>query len=197
MTEVGKILKERPSKHGEFAENSRATWEIMRTLQQERNWPTLSDQQRHSLYMIAHKMARIAAGDPAETDHWDDIAGYATLVADRLRNPVTPYDGRDVYSALAVAWNMPREDAKAQVQAIMAKQLRAKAVTEGQRTMEQDLAGAPAAGAEAGRSAEPSKLSQRLPRSSQGSPEDGGQHASADALAVELEADIAKALNPT
>jgi hypothetical protein len=192
---VKTILEERPSKHGEFAENSRATWEIMRTLQHERNWPTLSDQQRHSLYMIAHKMARIVAGDPAEPDHWDDISGYATCVADRLRKPVVPYDGHDVYSALAVAWNIPREDAKAQVQAIMAKQIRSKAVSEGQRTMQQEIAGAPAAGAEAGRSAEPSKLSQRLPRSSQGSPEDGGQHASADALAAELEADIEAALN--
>ncbi len=34
--------------------------------------------------MIAHKLARICNGDPDYGDSWRDIAGYATLVADRL-----------------------------------------------------------------------------------------------------------------
>lgn len=34
--------------------------------------------------MIAHKLARIAVGDPDVNDHWDDIAGYATLVSQRM-----------------------------------------------------------------------------------------------------------------
>lgn len=34
--------------------------------------------------MIAVKIARILVGDCNHPDHWHDIAGYATLVADRL-----------------------------------------------------------------------------------------------------------------
>ena len=40
--------------------------------------------QREALEMIQHKVARILNGDPTYTDNWIDIAGYATLVANRL-----------------------------------------------------------------------------------------------------------------
>jgi len=40
-----------------------------------------SDGQIEALEMICVKMARILAGDPDHADHWDDIAGYARLVA--------------------------------------------------------------------------------------------------------------------
>jgi hypothetical protein len=33
--------------------------------------------------MIAHKIGRIIAGDPDFRDHWDDLAGYATLIAQK------------------------------------------------------------------------------------------------------------------
>ena len=45
---------------------------------------TLSYQQLEALEMICHKIARIVAGDPDFADHWRDIAGYATLVANEL-----------------------------------------------------------------------------------------------------------------
>jgi hypothetical protein len=41
--------------------------------------------QRESLDMIAHKIARILNGNPNVHDHWHDIAGYATLVANDLK----------------------------------------------------------------------------------------------------------------
>ena len=44
----------------------------------------LSPDQAEALDMIAHKIARILNGDPNHHDHWHDIAGYATLIADRL-----------------------------------------------------------------------------------------------------------------
>jgi len=40
--------------------------------------------QDEALDMIAHKIGRIVNGDPDYEDSWRDIAGYATLVADRL-----------------------------------------------------------------------------------------------------------------
>jgi hypothetical protein len=39
---------------------------------------------RESLDMISNKIARIVNGNPSEPDHWIDIAGYATLIANRL-----------------------------------------------------------------------------------------------------------------
>jgi hypothetical protein len=37
-----------------------------------------------SLEAIAAKIARILAGNARETDHWQDIAGYATLVVRQI-----------------------------------------------------------------------------------------------------------------
>ena len=44
----------------------------------------LSPDQDDALTMIAVKISRIVNGDPDYSDNWRDIAGYATLVADRL-----------------------------------------------------------------------------------------------------------------
>ena len=48
-------------------------------------WAKLTDPQKEALEMIAHKIGRILAGRPAFRDQWDDIAGYAKLVAYRCR----------------------------------------------------------------------------------------------------------------
>jgi len=48
-------------------------------------WSYLSPTQREALDMTAHKIGRILAGDPDHKDHWDDIAGYTTLVAKELK----------------------------------------------------------------------------------------------------------------
>jgi len=168
---IDNILLERPSKHGEFTENSRATWEIMRSLQRERNWATLKDEQRHALYMIAHKMARIVAGDPNEHDHWDDIMGYASCVVTRLRKPVKPYDGNDIYSALAVGWNVPIDVARSRVQELLMQR-------------RQESNGAHSRSAELPAEGRLSKLPGDLPTRRNGgenyrpnTPEDGGHHA--------------------
>lgn len=106
------LIDSRQGTHGEFNENSRATWEIVRALQAERNWSVLPDNMKHALYMIAHKMGRIVAGNPEEPDHWDDIAGYATLVSQRIAKDVPPINIRtDLYAALAVGWDCSREEA--------------------------------------------------------------------------------------
>jgi hypothetical protein len=44
----------------------------------------LSAMQREALDMIAHKIARILNGNPDVHDHWHDIVGYASLVAENL-----------------------------------------------------------------------------------------------------------------
>jgi hypothetical protein len=44
----------------------------------------LASDQKEALDMIVHKIARILNGNPNVHDHWHDIAGYATLIANRL-----------------------------------------------------------------------------------------------------------------
>lgn len=107
------LLAERGKTHGEYAEHARCTQSILRVLQAERGYPALSDMQKETLHMIAHKMGRIVTGNPDLADHYDDIAGYAKLISQRLEKPVEPVDiTKDIYTALAFAWGCSREEAK-------------------------------------------------------------------------------------
>lgn len=47
--------------------------------------------QEEAIFMILHKVARIANGDPNYVDSWRDISGYATLVVNELK--AKGYDG--------------------------------------------------------------------------------------------------------
>lgn len=87
-TDTEKLLAERATTHGEYAEHARITQGIMNLIVGSRNWPALTPIQRESLHMIAHKMGRICEGDPNHADHWDDISGYAVLVSQRLPKPM-------------------------------------------------------------------------------------------------------------
>lgn len=82
---VDKILEERGERYGDFANHAQITQEIKGIMRSMKNWNRLSNSQAEALEMIAHKMARILNGDPNYIDNWDDISGYATLVANELR----------------------------------------------------------------------------------------------------------------
>lgn len=76
------ILEERSRTHGDFRNHAFISQSLKDLILLE-----LNDDVRKSfvvvegIEMICHKLARIAAGDPLFKDHWDDIAGYATLVS--------------------------------------------------------------------------------------------------------------------
>ena len=78
------LLAERKSTHGEYRDHARYTQAIKAILHGSPNWSGMSDHQKETLEMIAHKIGRILAGDPDFDDHWKDISGYAKLTADRL-----------------------------------------------------------------------------------------------------------------
>lgn len=85
-SDVTAILAERGSRYGKFTDHAEVTQTfkaIFRARMGEK-WDALADDQKEALEMIAHKLARIANGDPDYADSWVDIAGYAKLVADRL-----------------------------------------------------------------------------------------------------------------
>ena len=87
---VTTILNERGVIYGAFRDNARLAQALKRVMaeQAEDLGKTFADDQWEALEMISTKISRIVTGDPESVDQWDDIAGYATLVADRLRGVV-------------------------------------------------------------------------------------------------------------
>ena len=83
---VDKTLDARAEMYGKFKDGAALMQSIKRTLADHaaKHGKTFADDQWEALEMIVHKIGRIVNGDPDVTDHWVDIAGYATLIAERL-----------------------------------------------------------------------------------------------------------------
>ena len=83
---INEILAERGKTHGDFKDHAKTAQRLKFTLrEQSKDWQIdFSYTQQEALEMICHKIARIVAGDPNFADHWRDIAGYSTLVANEL-----------------------------------------------------------------------------------------------------------------
>jgi len=82
--ETTELLAERGKTHGDFTKHAEITQGLKQLMMAEPTYRKLSVVQQESLEMIQHKIGRILAGNPDHKDHWDDIAGYAKLVSDRL-----------------------------------------------------------------------------------------------------------------
>jgi hypothetical protein len=87
---VDEILGSRAKTYGAFRDNACLAQALKRSMADHAQdlGNTFADDQWEALEMIATKVSRIVTGDPNSIDQWDDIAGYATLVADRLRGVV-------------------------------------------------------------------------------------------------------------
>jgi hypothetical protein len=86
---IDKTLAERGARYGKFVDHSFYAQSLKCVMARSPNWPTMKDDQREALEMVAHKIARILSGDPNYADNWHDIMGYAKLVDDRLSTGVT------------------------------------------------------------------------------------------------------------
>jgi hypothetical protein len=84
---IDDILDSRATDYGTFADNSRLAQALKRAMADHASdhGRTFADDQWEALEMIASKMSRIVNGNPDKVDNWDDIAGYAKLISDRLR----------------------------------------------------------------------------------------------------------------
>jgi hypothetical protein len=97
---VDAILSEREKTHGDYAKTMELFREMTRAFERAfsgdsdfRSPPNDVIEYRRrdrsiavsTAQMICMKLARIACGDPTFVDHWDDIGGYAKLMADLLR----------------------------------------------------------------------------------------------------------------
>jgi len=87
---IEKILEDRAKTHGDFAKHAQYTQRIKNVMKDTINWLALTHADKEALEMIAHKIGRILAGNPNEADHWDDIAGYAKLVGNQIRERAAP-----------------------------------------------------------------------------------------------------------
>lgn len=96
MASTEETLKERGERYGKFTGHAEITQKLKATMLQgvhmhpettervKSRVAKMQHDQIECLEMIAHKIGRILNGDPNYGDSWRDIAGYATLVADRL-----------------------------------------------------------------------------------------------------------------
>ena len=84
------ILTERGKNYGPFADHAEITQTLKAVIEKHLLFRAiaLTFDEQEALDMICHKIGRIVNGNPHHSDSWDDIAGYARLVADRLRGVV-------------------------------------------------------------------------------------------------------------
>lgn len=85
-TSIQATLKERGKRYGSFNEHARITQNIKRAMVDSTNWNVLSDSQKESLEMVAHKIGRILNGDCNYLDSWVDIEGYTHLIVEELQS---------------------------------------------------------------------------------------------------------------
>ena len=86
VTDITTILAERRSQYGDFSVHAVLTQRLKAVAWSDvGGYSSLTDVQREAVDMILHKIGRILAGNPNHRDHWDDIAGYAKLVSDRIK----------------------------------------------------------------------------------------------------------------
>lgn len=83
------VLKERGTRYGRFINQAGIAQGIHAVLDygmriSGKTKQDFSVDELEAVNMIVNKLGRIFNGDPHYSDSWRDIAGYATLVADRL-----------------------------------------------------------------------------------------------------------------
>jgi len=81
---VDTVLTERGNDYGDYASKAQFIQGVKYLMRTSPSWEAMDADMRESMEMIAHKMGRVVYGDPTHKDNFVDIAGYATLVADRL-----------------------------------------------------------------------------------------------------------------
>jgi hypothetical protein len=90
MNDIEEILKERQSIYGSFGTHSVLSQGMKDVARTSEGWHNLPPYQKEALELIFHKIARICNGVDAGyyLDNFVDIAGYATLVVDHLKETV-------------------------------------------------------------------------------------------------------------
>jgi hypothetical protein len=87
---IDAILAERGQEYGKFISHASITQDLKTSLRfhAHTHQKEMEVDQLEAIDMICHKLGRIVNGNPNNIDSWDDIAGYAKLVSDRLRGEI-------------------------------------------------------------------------------------------------------------
>ena len=84
MTDIRTTLEDRGNSYGEYADGTKIAMNLYGRCQAAPRWSDMNPGQQYAMFMFCAKMARLLNGDPNHKDTWLDIAGYATLVHDRI-----------------------------------------------------------------------------------------------------------------
>ena len=90
------IIESRQDSHGDYATKAEFIQQLKCMMAGSFSWHLMTPSEQESLDNIAQKIGRICFGNPHFKDHWDDIAGYAVLVADQseeVESTDEPEDG--------------------------------------------------------------------------------------------------------
>jgi len=96
MNNIEQTLAERETSHGDYRDHAHTAQSIKNVMLSSTKWQSLSDPQKESLDMIAHKVGRILNGDPNFIDSWRDLAGYAMLIVNILQTTEGATDNKIV-----------------------------------------------------------------------------------------------------
>ena len=77
------LLETREHTHGSFDDNAIISQALKNMFRAGAGWKNLTDIEREALDMICLKFSRILSGRSMSKQHWEDVAGYATLVLER------------------------------------------------------------------------------------------------------------------
>lgn len=82
---LNEVLAARGSNYGTFMDNATHAQVLKDLIRTMPKYKALEMDQREALDNILQKIARMLNGKPEYADNWVDIAGYATLVVNRLQ----------------------------------------------------------------------------------------------------------------
>ncbi len=83
---IENMLVNRGKAYGNFYENASTIQHLKEVVfEHAKDWNKMQPDVRQALEMICTKIGRILSGDAGHVDTWEDIAGYAVLVADRIK----------------------------------------------------------------------------------------------------------------
>lgn len=95
MSDLKKVLDERGANYGDFTHQAGLSQGLKQMCFNHLDQVNPAGARKFTPYMaeglemILHKVARIVNGEPFHLDSWRDIAGYATIVADRVEAAVS------------------------------------------------------------------------------------------------------------
>ena len=82
---IEKILEEREKAYGGFEKVAFVSQSLKSAVRYEKGWTELYMFEQEAIEMILHKIARIVNGGSKLIDEWLDIAGYATLAVENIK----------------------------------------------------------------------------------------------------------------